>query len=311
MSSDSEEKTAFLELVAFVDATASLNVRRAALEYVTGVSVTLDGSASEFFKRYDFAIGHALCKLCEATASDRTQTMAALTNFTSGSAEAADFVLENSRCTEIAFTACTTDVVYASVAARLLANVSRHFPDRVCQRLQKLKPGFLASLINEVKASAEADPLKARLVGFVVVNLTTLSAVRELLVKEHSVQLTVLYEILAKSPSADLREVVADVLRNLSFDDDVLTPVAATSEATVFRRVFACRRACAVRSSSSTVCKQVAEVYCRATARGAINLDSMGPFALPCHLVAGTVSQPTPPTCCVISLARRTGKSKR
>lgn len=80
------------------------------MEVVTQLGTPLDGSAGKYFQAQDFALGKAICQLCEATSSDRTETLAALTNFTSGSIEAADFVLDKSKCVEIAYTAVVTNV---------------------------------------------------------------------------------------------------------------------------------------------------------------------------------------------------------
>lgn len=87
-----------------------LIVRRKTMEIVTQLGCPLDGSAGNYFKAQDYALGKAICHLCEATASDRTETLAALTNFTSGSIDAADFVLTKSKCVEIAYTAVVTNV---------------------------------------------------------------------------------------------------------------------------------------------------------------------------------------------------------
>ncbi|CAB3401272.1 unnamed protein product [Caenorhabditis bovis] len=230
MSGEDEEKL-FLELVDFISPTALLTVRRAALEYITGVSASLDGSAGQFFSRSDFAMAKAICNLCEATASDRTQTLAALTNFTSGSAEAANFVLTKTKCIELSYTATVTNVVYASVASRLLANVSRHFPDRFDEKLRKFNEDYTFALLNEIKKSVESDDEeRAKFIGFIIVNLTVLPLVRERFVKGNSKLLPIVYELLLNAKTKEIRECAADILRNLAFDDGLHVQLLDTND---------------------------------------------------------------------------------
>ncbi|EGT51543.1 hypothetical protein CAEBREN_21342 [Caenorhabditis brenneri] len=224
------------DLVKLISPTMTLMVRRQSMEIITQLGTPLDGSAGKYFQAKDFALGAAICQLCEATSSDRTETLAALTNFTSGSIEAADFVLEKSKCVEIAYTAVVTNALYSSVASRLLVNVSRHFPDRVDQKLKARNADYIGALLNEIKKSVEVgDEDRAKFVGFTVVNLSVLPPIRQHIVGKGenesplppppsttttTLLLTIVCELLATAKTTEIRECAADILRNLSFDDD-------------------------------------------------------------------------------------------
>ncbi|ULU02430.1 hypothetical protein L5515_005031 [Caenorhabditis briggsae] len=221
------------DLVKLLSPTMSLIVRRKTMEIVTQLGTPLDGSAGKYFQAQDFALGRAICQLCEATASDRTETLAALTNYTSGSIEAADFVLEHSKCVEIAYTSVVTNALYSSVASRLLVNVSRHFPDRVDQKLKARNADYIGALLAEIKKSVEVgDEDRAKFVGFTLVNLSTLSPIRRYIggVGENESSppstttttnrpLPIVCELLTTAKTTEIRECAADILRNLAFDD--------------------------------------------------------------------------------------------
>uniref|UniRef100_A0A8R1I2G7 DUF384 domain-containing protein n=1 Tax=Caenorhabditis japonica TaxID=281687 RepID=A0A8R1I2G7_CAEJA len=218
------------DLVTLLNPAMALVVRRKTMEIVTQLGSPLDGSAGQYFKQQDFALGKAICHLCEATSSDRTETLAALTNFTSGSIEAADFVLANSKCVEIAYTAVA---LYSSVASRLLVNVSRHFPDRVDQKLRALNAGYVGALLGEIKKSVEAeDEDRAKFVGFTLVNLSVLPPIRHAIVhgeENTPKRLPIVCELLANAKTQEIRECAADVLRNLAFDDEAVPCVKMSS----------------------------------------------------------------------------------
>uniref|UniRef100_A0A1I7XAR7 RRM domain-containing protein n=1 Tax=Heterorhabditis bacteriophora TaxID=37862 RepID=A0A1I7XAR7_HETBA len=148
---DSDSAVVMQELIEFLTPSTRLDVRRTALDYVVGLSGAFDGSAGKLFIDNNFALGQALCNLCEATTSDRSQTLSALTNFTSGSAEAADFVLMKSRILQLAYDSCKMRASYATFAARLLANLSRHFPDRVQDKLQEHDAESLMLIMGSLK----------------------------------------------------------------------------------------------------------------------------------------------------------------
>ncbi|VDM72763.1 unnamed protein product [Strongylus vulgaris] len=150
MGESQDDGKAMSELIGFLTPTTRLDVRRAALDYVIAVSGALDGSASRLFLNNDCAMGEAVCKLCEETLSDRSQTLSALTNFSSGSAEVANYILTKSKCAQLSFDACRSRALFANFGARLLANLSRHFPDRVNELLLAHEREALSVLVGEL-----------------------------------------------------------------------------------------------------------------------------------------------------------------
>ena len=148
------------ELIGFLTPTTRLDVRRGALEYIVGVSGALDGSAGRLFIARDFELGkvcfscfsklfQALSTLCESSAADRSPCLAALTNFASGSPDAAAFIIDSTKIAVIAYHSCRLGAPYATYAARLLANISRHFPDRVYEQLHALDSQFLSTILSK------------------------------------------------------------------------------------------------------------------------------------------------------------------
>ncbi|PIO75051.1 hypothetical protein TELCIR_02936 [Teladorsagia circumcincta] len=209
------DNTAISELIGFLAPTTRLDVRRTALQYVIALSGALDGSASRLFMNNDCAMGVAVCTLCESTLSDRSQTLSALTNFSSGSPEVADFILTRSKCTQLAFDACRSQAVFANFAARLLANLSRHFPDRVNELLEQHEPKALDVLVDLFSTPSEDSTTS--LVGYTLVNLSTLSSVRHRLVDGG-----LLNKICPLTLVEEKKEMAADILRNMAFEDGKL-----------------------------------------------------------------------------------------
>nr|CDJ88298.1 Uncharacterised protein family UPF0507 domain containing protein [Haemonchus contortus] len=211
-SKEQPDSVAILELIGFLAPNTRLDVRRTALQYVVSLSGALDGSASRLFMANDCAMGAAVCTLCESTEADRSQTLSALTNFSSGSPEVANFILTRSRCTQLAFDACRSHTMFANFAARLLANLSRHFPDRVNELLEQHEPKALDIIVDLFSTSSEDTT--SSIVGYTLVNMSTLSAVRHRLVAS-----SLLNKICPLTLVEDKKEMAADVLRNLAFED--------------------------------------------------------------------------------------------
>ncbi|KHJ97239.1 hypothetical protein OESDEN_02777 [Oesophagostomum dentatum] len=154
MGESGEDAKAIAELIGFLTPTTRLDVRRKALDYVIAVSGALDGSASRLFLENDCAMGEAVCRLCENTMADRSHTLSALTNFSSGSAEVANHILTRSKCAQLAFDACRSQAPFANFGARLLANLSRHFPDRVLDLLVAHEEKALNALVGGLLSNA-------------------------------------------------------------------------------------------------------------------------------------------------------------
>ncbi|EYC42262.1 hypothetical protein Y032_0537g3109 [Ancylostoma ceylanicum] len=212
MGVSGDESKAKSELIGFLTPTTRLDVRRAALDYVIAVSGALDGSASRLFLEDYCAMGEAVCRLCENTLADRSHTLSALTNFSSGSAEVANYILAQSKCAQLAFDACRSRAPYANFGARLLANLSRHFPDRVGDLLAAHETKALSVLV-ELFSTPTEDSFSS-LIGYTIVNLSTLSSVRHTLVNDK-----LLASICSLISVEEKKEIAADILRNLAFED--------------------------------------------------------------------------------------------
>ncbi|CAJ0963907.1 unnamed protein product, partial [Mesorhabditis belari] len=212
----SAENDDFRDLITFLEPTTRLDVRRTALTYILEASAKLDGSAGTLYMREDKLLGKALLKLASSTMSDKNQCYAALTNFTSGSPEAADHVLQHKELVVDAWNACIKRLPYAEYASRLLANLSRHFPDRVYSLLNENADKFVPKIIEWLNASEESNV--ATFLGYVLVNLATLAPIRKDLIEKPEL-IPPIRSVLTLSEDERKREIAADILRNLCFDD--------------------------------------------------------------------------------------------
>ncbi|KAJ1371161.1 hypothetical protein KIN20_033049 [Parelaphostrongylus tenuis] len=200
------------EFVRFLTPLTRPDLRRTALEYVLSFSGSRDDSAACFFTYNNFEIVGAICQLCQDSVSDRSEAFCILTNCSSESDDVANFILNHSRCAQIAFDASQSREGYANSAARLLANLSRHFPDRVNDALIAHEPNHLDILI-ELFSSPSEKPF-SRLIGYTLVNLSTLCSVRYELVNSKR-----LSKICPLTVVDEKKEMAADILRNLAFED--------------------------------------------------------------------------------------------
>ncbi|KJH50772.1 hypothetical protein DICVIV_03119 [Dictyocaulus viviparus] len=165
----------------------------------------------------------AICRLCETSASDTSYTLLILTNFSAESNEVANFILTHSGCVQIAYDACQSHADFANNAARLLANLSRYFPDKTTdcpslmggRRRLPMRLKFANRITTDIFSSCGDDSLTLP-IGYTLVNLSTLRSVRYQLVD---------YKCLSKIcpliMTEEKREVIADILRNLSFEDEI------------------------------------------------------------------------------------------
>lgn len=201
------------ELIGFLTPTTRLDVRRAALEYIVGVSGALDGSAGKLFIDKDFQLGKALCSLCENSAADRTPCLAALTNFASGSPDVAGHILSCNKLVIIAYTACCVQAPYGTYGARLLANLSRHLPDHVYEQLHACDKDFLPNILKLLSAATDEDCF----LGYVLVNISTVPKLRKHL--HEGATLKTVFTLMNKGQL--WKEVAADILRNMCFEESI------------------------------------------------------------------------------------------
>ncbi|CAI4228974.1 unnamed protein product [Auanema sp. JU1783] len=195
------------ELVTFLTPTTRLDVRRAALDQILGISGSLDGSASGFFLQSNVTLGKAICNLCESSIADRTLTFAVLTNFASGSPEVSDYILSNTKVPLLAYDACKLAAPFAANGSKLLANLSRHSPDRIHQLLTEHDAKYMETIFELIAYDTIV------FLGYIIVNVASVAAHRTLI----SGFLNKVYPLLTLSDAH--REIAADILRNLAFDE--------------------------------------------------------------------------------------------
>lgn len=212
MVDENDNAKTIAELAEFLTPHTRSDLRRIALEYVKGYSGAVDEFAARFFINNNFAVGRAICRLCESDICDRSETLRILTNFSSESAEVANFILTHSTCVQLAFDASHSGANFVNYATHLLANLSRHFPDRVNDLLNEHEPNHLDILVELFSSSSEKS--FSCLIGYTLLNLSTLCSVRYQLADHKR-----LSKICPLIVVDEKKELAADILRNLSFED--------------------------------------------------------------------------------------------
>ncbi|VDN90425.1 unnamed protein product [Brugia pahangi] len=170
------------ELIQFLSPNVDRNLRQQALDCVIGLSAS--DHFDVIFQANDFLLGRSLCRLiCEGHIDD-TDVLPAIINATATEIVCAKYVTDNTelvqRCTEYCRD-CNDQ--YSLNAAKLLTNLSLHFPDNLYDALIKDWDDFISDTIRRLNdsTSCEADDY----LGYVLVNFTSIANVRCLLCEKY------------------------------------------------------------------------------------------------------------------------------
>ncbi|VDK46984.1 unnamed protein product [Anisakis simplex] len=205
--------SALSELVQFLEPHARTDIRHSAIAYIVGVSATEQGA--ELFKKDDFALLRAVCSLYESTPSDRSALLSALTNIASSDIVTSNFIIENSRLVTITTESCHKRDDVAAFSAKLLSNLSLHFPSKVFPSIVHIWETFVTDVVALLNENASEDFVDY--LGYVLVNSTELRNVRSEICTEH---LQSLLPLINQNQQPKRRLIAVNIIRNLCFDDE-------------------------------------------------------------------------------------------
>ncbi|VDM11787.1 unnamed protein product [Wuchereria bancrofti] len=210
------------ELIRFLSPNVNRNLRQQALDYVIGLSAS--DHFDVIFQANDFLLGRSLCRLiCEGSIDD-TDVLPAIINATATEVVCAKYVTDNTelvqRCIE--YSRDCNDR-YSLNAAKLLTNLSLHFPDSLYDALVKDWEDFIPDAIRRLNDSMSREA--ANYLGYVLVNLTSIANVRCLLCEKYVRQILPLVDWNTR-PRTCL--IAIDILRNMCFENSKLSVRSGT-----------------------------------------------------------------------------------
>ncbi|VDD89984.1 unnamed protein product [Enterobius vermicularis] len=207
--------SAIPELVQFLNAETSPEIRHSAIAYIVGISATAeDEFVPTGFAAHNFSLTKSFCALFETVPSDQPALYSGFINITSDDPLTANFVIEHSSVISISTVHCKNQDSLASDAAKLLSNLSLHFSSKVLNIVAKEWPAFLTDTIDLLNAKDSAD--FADYLGYVLVNCTELPKIR----REVCDHVKNLLPLISLKNRPKRRLIAVDIVRNLCFDDD-------------------------------------------------------------------------------------------
>uniref|UniRef100_A0A914XQ00 Protein HGH1 N-terminal domain-containing protein n=1 Tax=Plectus sambesii TaxID=2011161 RepID=A0A914XQ00_9BILA len=212
----------FEEFVEFLTAETRSDVRKTALNYFEGLSLSSEGV--QLFKENDFAIGKRLRTLFHTSSSDQATILRILTNICAHASDCVQFVLsaDGESGSSLITAVCSRfrtadDLAAAESGAKLLSNISLHNAYAVWERLHGVWPDFVreaVALLNREDREAYTN-----YVGYVLRNITTLNEVRAQVIEDESVLLDLL-PLMNQERWPKRKRIAVDIVRNLCFQDN-------------------------------------------------------------------------------------------
>ncbi|TKR67382.1 hypothetical protein L596_023543 [Steinernema carpocapsae] len=217
-------ESAASELAQFLSIRTRPDVLQAAVSYLVQISAKDEGV--QLFTTEDFKVGRALCQLFVELGGNRSAIFTVLTNIVAGSAEVANFVVNQSelvrRCAEV----CDkVDGKECLLAAKLLANLSTHFPGKVYEKLNDIWPRFVENAVDLLLKSDSHEAIDY--LGYVLVNFSHISKVRKEIC---SAYMKKFLPLISQKDKPRRRMIAIDIIRNLSFDDENHTALLDADE---------------------------------------------------------------------------------
>lgn len=142
----------FAEFVQFLTPETRTDIRKTALNYLEGLSLSSEGV--QMFKEDDFAIGKRLRTLFHKSPSDQATVLRILTNICADVSDCVQFVLsaedsESDLMTAVCSRFRTVENMAATEsAAKLLSNISLHDADGIWAKLRDVWPTFVRDAVG-------------------------------------------------------------------------------------------------------------------------------------------------------------------
>ncbi|VDK87877.1 unnamed protein product [Onchocerca ochengi] len=200
------------ELIQFLSPNIHHHLRQQALDYVIGLSASEQFNV--IFQANDFLLGRSLCRLICEDNIDGNNIFPALINATATDVLCAKYVIDNTEFIQRCIEFCRDNSEqYSLNAAKLLSNLSLHFPDRLYDAAMKSWENIVADIIKRLNDSISHENIDY--LGYVLVNFTSIASIRFLLCEKFVRQILPLVDCIKRSERC---LIAIDILRNLCFE---------------------------------------------------------------------------------------------
>uniref|UniRef100_A0AC35TH27 Protein HGH1 homolog n=1 Tax=Rhabditophanes sp. KR3021 TaxID=114890 RepID=A0AC35TH27_9BILA len=210
------KKSLATELAEFLDPKARADVRHAAISHLNQLAVAQELS---IFTTDDFIILKALAVLFGELRGERVTILSIFTNLTANSGVVTNYLIEKTQMPMGILVCIKASNPWATASGKLLANISRQFPEKALHFVEKDWPNYLDEMMDLLlKTDLEecADYL-----GYFMINISQIPKVRKILAVDKV--LGELYPLVQQSEKPKRRLMAVLILRNLSFDDNLHT----------------------------------------------------------------------------------------
>uniref|UniRef100_A0A915PXS6 Protein HGH1 homolog n=1 Tax=Setaria digitata TaxID=48799 RepID=A0A915PXS6_9BILA len=199
------------ELIQFLSPNIPRYLRQQALDYIVGLSAS--NQFNIIFQMKNFLLGRSLCRLACEDNVDENCVISSLINVSSADVKCAGYIASNSELIQQCIGYCRDDNVPRSLnAAKLLSNLSLHFPDKLYHALIKDWKDATADIITRLNGTSLCEVTDY--LGYILVNLTSVAKVRCLLCDKFRQIL----RLVDCSERPKRRLIAIDILRNLCFE---------------------------------------------------------------------------------------------
>uniref|UniRef100_A0A0N4ZNE0 Protein HGH1 homolog n=1 Tax=Parastrongyloides trichosuri TaxID=131310 RepID=A0A0N4ZNE0_PARTI len=202
------------ELAQFITPSIRADVRHTAIAYL--VNEAYVNESKEIFIDEDFKITKALVDVFENLRGERVDILTIFTNLTAVSGVISNYLIVHSKLPKILIECVMTSNPWATASSKLLANLSRQFPDKIYEIFKNEWPNFIDEIMNmllKTKLEECSDYL-----GCVLLNFSQLKNFRKEITHE---TLSLFYPLLRQNDKQGRRRLAMDILRNFTFDDDL------------------------------------------------------------------------------------------
>uniref|UniRef100_A0A0N5CGR5 Protein HGH1 homolog n=1 Tax=Strongyloides papillosus TaxID=174720 RepID=A0A0N5CGR5_STREA len=206
--------TLVTELAQFIDPKVRPDLRSLAITHLIGTGTT--GDSHEIFISENFKITKALVNVFDKVKEERVNIMTIFINLTAASGVVAKHLINNTELPLMAINCIKSREPLAALSSKLLSNLSHHYPENIYEKFNNHWSDFLTHVLDMLlkKDMEECTDF----LGLVLINFSQLQSFRGILTHK---ALSQLFPLLKQSEQPKRRLMAIDIMRNLSFDDNL------------------------------------------------------------------------------------------